>query len=316
VRPIPVLLPVLLLAASASWTAVATSGPSVWVLHDSFVVDCEAWLDIGFYGTTDADAIASAAVRIDDANGVTWFETDIGPSDGWVLAEWIEIPFVAANGSVWPAGPYLVMGAITDSLGRFAVTTGTFELAHGEDAFAPQPFLSITSATGNGPGWHGAPADLYADGSDDCRVAEVAMTVDGAPVAQEHRIVEEGLHDVVVTVHDASGKSTSVAVQVGVDTGAPVVDITSPRKGDVLVRDQSVGSTGGPTLVVGKTTFEAAAADLVSGVADIIWLVDGTIVGHGPQLSHRFPPGAHVVEVTATDAAGNEATAALEVYAA
>lgn len=125
--------------------------------------------------------------------------------------------------------------------------------------------------------------------------------------------VADGAYSLVASV---DGTRIRSAVPVTVDNAAPKVAITRPRSGDVVLDDAVVG-TAPATVVFGKTTMTAQATDETSGVASVVWALDGAEIGRGTTAVYDFTqtPGRHTLTATATDRAGNRSDASLEVVA-
>ncbi|MCU0859669.1 MAG: Ig-like domain-containing protein [Thermoplasmata archaeon] len=112
----------------------------------------------------------------------------------------------------------------------------------------------------------------------------------------------EGLHTVAIRATDVAGNEATEEVTFRVDVTDPTVSITSPDDGELTSSD-SVDVT-------------YVATDLGSGVETVQYSVDGgaltTVTGGSFELT-ALEDGAHTVEVTVTDGAGNAASASIEV---
>ncbi len=120
-----------------------------------------------------------------------------------------------------------------------------------------------------------------------------------------YRFFNAGTYAVTLTVRDAAGNPGTDSVRITVlDVTLPTVAITAPAAG---------------ANVSGSITITATAADNV-GVAHVEILVDGALLGNpsaGPYQvtldTASLANGAHTITAVARDAAGNAATAAVQV---
>lgn len=115
---------------------------------------------------------------------------------------------------------------------------------------------------------------------------------------------EDGEHTISVRAADAAGNQSGwVEVRVRLDTAAPLVEVTSPGEGATIesgaLLEGTVGGSG-------------------SGISQLRYSIDGDaakpvnfdpVTGRFSQVLDlsRLAPGAHAVELVATDAAGNTA---------
>ncbi|HEV8594203.1 MAG TPA: Ig-like domain-containing protein [Thermoplasmata archaeon] len=131
-----------------------------------------------------------------------------------------------------------------------------------------------------------------------------AVTIDGSPVVvggtglfSYSVTLPDGPHTFDVVAADAAGNEAGAAVTITVDTQPPVISITSPATGT---------TTASPTVTVSGQA-ETGAAVTVNGYA----LTPSPTGAWSVTLVLR--PGSNVVTATATDAAGNSATAQISV---
>jgi hypothetical protein len=120
-------------------------------------------------------------------------------------------------------------------------------------------------------------------------LASIDATLDGKPFASGTAVSEEGDHALAVTATDRAGNVTSRAVHFAIDRTAPQVKVGGVAEGDVM---------GAPVT----PTFEASDVHL----AELTATLDGVPFVSGMQVATE---GDHVLVVTATDRAGNAATA-------
>jgi len=109
-----------------------------------------------------------------------------------------------------------------------------------------------------------------------------------------------GSHAVYVKVTDAAGNSIERAVNITVDTDAPTLTFRSPTEGSLVNATQGM--------------VEWEASDATSIVNNTQIRVDGgqwSDIGANTSWGYSLGDGLHTIEVKATDAAGNSATAKL-----
>jgi len=107
----------------------------------------------------------------------------------------------------------------------------------------------------------------------------------------------EGLYTIRLLVVRKDQTLETATIQVTVDNQAPLVRIPYPQAGQVF--NQAAGET---------ITFQAAASDAF-GVARVVWLVDGIVVGESTSNPYIFTwnarQGEHQMQVRTYDQAGN-----------
>lgn len=113
----------------------------------------------------------------------------------------------------------------------------------------------------------------------------------------------------------ADNKVASGANKTIIDNTAPVVSVTKPSNGSLIVDDNSVAPL--PAVVAGRSTLQVAAEDNASGVASVVWSLDDNEIARGATTSYDFGavPGRHTLKATVTDRAGNEASSSVDVIA-
>ena len=118
-----------------------------------------------------------------------------------------------------------------------------------------------------------------------------------------------GAHTIQATAVDGAGNSASASIQANIaappDTTSPSVALTSPAAGGT---------------VTGSVVLAATASDAGSGVSRVEFRVDGTLVASDASSpysatwnSSSAGVGAHTVQVTAFDVAGNSASTSVSV---
>ncbi len=186
---------------------------------------------------------------------------------------------------------------------------GAFEASSSD---VTPPTVSITSPA-DGATVSGT-ISVAATASDDVGVVGVQFKLDGANLGAEQTSgpysiswdttgATAGAHTLTAVARDAAGNTTtSAAVHVTVDNGAPTVSITSPADG---------------ASVRGTISVAATASDDV-GVVGVQFKLDGTNLG-AEQTSGPYSVswdttgasnGAHTLTAVARDAAGHSTTSA------
>ncbi len=113
-----------------------------------------------------------------------------------------------------------------------------------------------------------------------------------------HRFADPGTYLVVLNVSDAAGNEASASIEV------TVLDTTPPTA--LIVGDRVVDED---TLV----NFSADPSTDNVGIRNYTWMVADAVY-YGTKIAHRFAaPGLSIVVLNISDAAGNEASASIEV---
>ena len=238
------------------------------------------------------------------ANGQS-LGVDTNGADGWsVPVPWDST--TAADGSA------TITATATDNANQSSSQTIHVTVDNVDDP----PTVAITSPAA-GAVVQGGSVALTASASDDRGVKQVEFFVDGTSVgvdsngadgwsvAWNSTTVGDGAHSLTAVATDtASQSSPSGAVALTVDNTAPSVAITSP--------------TGGST-VSGTQVVTASASDATSGVAQVAFYVDGTLIGvdtnsaDGWSVSWNTTTvanGSHNLTAVATDRGGLTTTSA------
>lgn len=207
------------------------------------------------------------------------------------------------------AGQNVLPITVTDEVGRSTTVARTVIY----DVTPPQVSL-LGPAAGAAVRGH---VDLAIAASDALTgVARATVAIDGgAAVAMtagngswlstiDTRALADGAHTAGYSVTDAVGNTATLTSAFTVDNTAPTVSLT--------------GLTAG-AYVVGSATVTATAHDGGSGVAGVVLAVNGTTVARcatascsGTVDTRALPDGPFQITATATDAAGNEATPAVQ----
>ncbi|MHB8998847.1 MAG: Ig-like domain-containing protein [Thermoanaerobaculia bacterium] len=182
----------------------------------------------------------------------------------------------------------------------------------GGTADTTPPSATIT-APASGATVSGA-VPITVSATDDTGVTSVTIFVDGTAAATlsaapwqwswDTTALVNGTHAIGATAYDAAGNAgaaTSISVTVDNDLTPPVVSVTSPASG---------------ASVSGTVSVAASASD-ASGIASVVFLLDGAA-----QFTDTTAPyawswdtvtasnGTHTLEARATDSHGNAATSA------
>ncbi len=251
---------------------------------------------ISIAGTAGANGWYTSAVTVtltasDSGSGVgsVWYRLNSGTWSAYSTA----VP-IAADGTT------TVEYNATDVVGHSETThSQTVNI----DTVAPAATLTVPTADGNS-GWFKTMPTVSVSGTDSTSgVATMEYKTDGGawqtttgavPVAQ-------GTHTLTVRVTDTAGLvSSEQSATVKVDTVKPTVDGLTP--------------TG--TVNTGTVTIYWTGADATSGIAEYKVAVDGgtaTSTGTTNSTTLTLADGAHTIDVTATDAAGNTATRTLQL---
>jgi hypothetical protein len=236
------------------------------------------------------------------ASGVDQFGNAMAVTSNWSVSGGGAISNGVFTAGATAGGPHTVTATAGSQSATAQVTIST----------TPPPPLMVqlvSPAAGTVSGL----VTVSATTSDDARVANVAFLLDGAVLATDPSapwsmswdtaLASPGSHVLTARATDGQGQVTSSA-----DVTVLVVrtsgDVTPP----VVTLDGPMGT------VTGAALLRATANDEV-GVIELVFTLDGTEVARltSPPWSHDVPgseltPGAHLVTVTARDAAGNTAS--------
>lgn len=277
-------------------------------------------------GGATVSGTVNIGVNASDNVGVTHVDLRV---DGVVVASDTAAPYAFSWNSASVAnGTATLTAAAYDAAGNSAVSAPV--AVNVSNAVAPPsdttpPTVAIASPTGGATVSGNVAVSVSA--SDNVGVARVDLLVNGATVATSNvgpwqftwssSSVPNGSAILSAKAYDAAGNvTTSSAVSVDVsngvsgsvpDTTPPVVVITSPTNGSTV-----------PSKLV---SIKAGATDNsgAAGITQRLYL-DGALVTtvQGGALSYNWnarkaASGTHTIKVAATDAAGNTATAQIQV---
>ncbi len=153
-------------------------------------------------------------------------------------------------------------------------------------------------------------------------IARVVFKVDGTTIATDtaspyasawdSTLASAGAHTIQAIATDGSGNSTTSSIQVSIAAPPPPADTTPPT---VSITSPANGAT-----VSGSVSIAASASDAGSGVARVVFKVDGTTIATDTASPYSAvwnatgaAPGAHTIQAIATDGSGNSTTSSIQV---
>lgn len=224
-----------------------------------------------------------------------------GVADGWIGKDASVVPVFGATDlhlasttatldgapfgsgtAVAAEGDHRLVVTASDTAGNTATTTVAFTF----DRTAP-----VVAIAGVANGWIGKDASVAPTFSaTDQHLADVTGALDGAPFSSGASVTAEGTHRLVVTANDRAGNVGTSEITFTLDRTPPVVTIAGVSNG-YLGKDPSLTPTFGAT---------DATAVTLAATLDGAPFTSGTVVG---------AEGDHQLVATATDAAGNAASA-------
>lgn len=248
--------------------------------------------------------ISIEAAASDDM-GVTQVEFFV---DGASIGVDMSGPYTAAwtTGSV-ADGNHLVSAVATDTAGQRAQARIAVEVSNGAGACDNLPSVVIVAPTAEFV--REATVEVRADASDDVGVVRVQFFVDNGLIAEDMLApysatwvasdFAEGPHTLKAIAYDTAGQSTPYTKQITIDRTAPSVSVSFPAD----------------TSLVNSSSFDVVAMVMDNhGVARVDVSLDGALLTSLTAAPFSLPvmnlaAGAHTVDLTASDRAGNEATA-------
>ncbi|RTE02375.1 OmpL47-type beta-barrel domain-containing protein [Paenibacillus whitsoniae] len=175
---------------------------------------------------------------------------------------------------------------------------GLGDFAQAADTTAPVT-SAVVSGTPNAAGWLNADATVTLSATDD-RAGEIVTNYDVNGGASNVYSVPipvqaEGVTTIRYSSADAAGNQEAVkSLDVRLDKTAPTAVLTQS------------GHTVGDVTVDAPVTFELAATDAVSGVAEQSLMLDGAAIVSGQAIpAGSLAVGAHTVAYRVVDVAGN-----------
>ena len=306
----------------ASSVTVVVDASDASGIHDVAIDGAPATLVGGHYQANVAlgpGANSIAAVATDGAGNTTISSIVVrsnvvapdlaitSPADGTLTAS-ATTGVTGTASAADPADTHLVVTvdghAATITGGTFAATVPLAEGGNTIDVVATDGYgLSSTrhisvvrdstppviAVTGVSDGQYSAAAAVTpAFGATDAHLATVSATLDGNPFVSGSPVSAAGIHVLHVSAADTLGNAASATVTFTLDRTTPTIDLDAPAEGSYRTD---------PTTI----SFQAADANLATVSATL----DGAAFTSGDTVSAE---GNHVVVVTATDRAGNEAS--------
>ena len=183
-------------------------------------------------------------------------------------------------------GPQNITGTAFDIAGNSASTSAQFTLQN----FPPLHIIASASPTPNAAGWNNAPVTvtfLCSGGAPpvSCPAPQIVNTDGAAQVVSG-------------TATDNAGSQASASVTINLDQTPPLVSITSPTNGSITP-SASVPVTG-------------LTSDGLSGLASVSCNgTPATLSGGSFNCTLQITQGSLVINVQATDVAGNNATSSV-----
>ena len=178
-------------------------------------------------------------------------------------------------------GPHSLSVTAADAAGNASTKTVSFAL----DLTAP--VITISGAVEGS--FVSLPVTL-AFSAVDLRLSSVTATMDGVPFASGGVVLAEGAHELRVVATDAPGNTSTASLRFTIDRTAPVITVT--------------GVTQGAVAIAFTPGFSATDATPVTVTAQL----DGVAFTSGSSVQ---TPGAHTLQITAVDAAGNTSSATI-----
>ena len=265
-------------------------------------------------GATVSGTVLLAAAAADAGSGMSRVEfrvddvligTSYGPT---YTTNW--------NTIAVPAGLHVMAARAYDMAGNSSTATITVTVAD-----ITPPTVSISSPTNSAivSGLVTIAATAADPGSG---VDRVEFSVDGTPIGSDSTAsytatwdstaASPGSHTIQATAYDVVGNAATASIGVTVpapDTTPPTVSIVTPTDGSVV----------SGTVYIGASAGDSGG----SGMSRVEFRVDGLLVGTSYQHmyvaswdSSGAAPGAHAIQATAYDNAGNSATANITVLIA
>jgi hypothetical protein len=210
-----------------------------------------------------------------------------------------------------------------------AGNTGTVSTLTLKVDTTPPVTTHTNSGTAGSNGWFRSAVTVTLARSDPASgVASTVYSVDGGPTVTGTSVVVAGEGSHTVTYHstDVAGNvEASKTDTFQIDTTVPTVAITDPVPGGVYVLDVlNVSADPVPiTLLLGPKTVAADAADpgaVASGIDHVEFRVDGIPRGSAATAPYTWlygepilATGPHTLTAVAYDAAGNTASASMQV---
>jgi hypothetical protein len=205
---------------------------------------------------------------------------------------------VSLDGSPWSPsltiatdGNYTIHVQAQDNAGNSTSASQTVHV----DTTAPAANLVVPAPDGKN-GWYLAPVTVSAQGTDATSgVASQQVSLDGSNWSPSLSLPDGGVYTVQGRVVDNAGNVSTVSTTIHIDHTPPV--LSAPTL---------LGTAGQAGWYTSGVQFTASATDATSGLASLLYSLDGGAWQAGPLT---LTDGRHTVQVQATDQAGNASTA-------
>jgi hypothetical protein len=192
-------------------------------------------------------------------------------------------------------GSYAVQVQAQDNAGN---TAGSSQTVH-VDTTAPAADFILPPADGEG-GWYVSSVTVAAGGSDATSgVASQLVSLDGSSWSENLTLSEDGFYSVQARVTDKAGNLTTLSRTIQIDHTEPI--LSAPTL---------TGTSGLSGWYTSSVEFNSSASDATSGLASLLYSLDGGAWQMGPLT---LTDGRHTVQVQSTDHAGNISTAVQQV---
>ena len=253
---------------------------------------------------TATDNVSVANVRI-DVDGLGGADLPSAP-----YQRSVRIPDVAA-----PGAQFAVRATARDAAGNAATATVTMTIASRPDSTPPTISLAHAPET-----VAGASLRLAADAQDEVGIAAVTFLINGAPVATDDTAPYEYVYQVAANA--APGTSIAVEAVARDFAGNEARAQAAIPVGSTQDTTPPVLTLSGPAQVLpgAEVTLAATATD-ATGVAAVVFLVDGAVISTSTSAPYEaryvvpasLPAGARLVlEARASDFSGLESRATRE----
>jgi len=204
---------------------------------------------------------------------------------------------VSLDGTSWTSslllssdGTFTVQVHAQDNAGNTASSTKTIRI----DRTAPVASLVLPPPDGK-TGWYHAPVTITTQGTDATSgVASQSVSIDGSTWSSSADLSADGIYTVQARVIDQAGNANTISQAVQIDQTPPA--LSSPTL---------TGTTGAAGWYNSSVGLSASATDATSGLASLLYSVDGGAWQSSPPT---LPDGRHTIQVQATDQAGNSAS--------
>ncbi|MHB8793559.1 MAG: beta strand repeat-containing protein, partial [Thermoleophilia bacterium] len=261
----------------------------------------------GWVGNTSATITAN---YMDSGSGINSATAMVYLDSSAVTGCIITSSAVSCPVSALTQGSHNISVTVKDNGGNTGTGTSTFSvdtIAPSVTDIAPSGTIATNSATisayvsDTGSGINSATADVYLDG-----VKLTTCTVDASSVSCPASGISDGNHSISVSVKDNVGNNGSASGIFTVDTTVP--DTTPPTVSDITPSGNvtSTSATIGAYLNDSGSGINTAS---VSVSVDTVALTGCTVAAGSVSCpASGLAEGAHTIDVSATDNAGNTGT--------